>query len=77
MWAQQVSRLSSDHYRVAIEPDFLLGMLALIFFTAGLAFWTYSWWVCDRAESLLAFWYATIFEFAGFISLAVWRITSG
>lgn len=75
MWAHRLSRPSSDHY--GVDPTLYPGFLALIFFTAGLLFWTYSWCVSDRTESILAFWYATVFEFAGFITLVVWRITYG
>jgi hypothetical protein len=59
-----------------VTRDLAGSMLALIFFTAGLAFWTYSWWNRDRAESLTAFVYAAIFCAGGIAILVVWRFTS-
>lgn len=50
--------------------------LATLFFIAAFIFWSICWTWRKRPESLTAFWYACIFEFGGFLTLTIWRITT-
>ena len=54
----------------------LFAGIALVFFTAGLACWTYSWWIRDRSLSLVAFTYACIFWGGGILMVVLWRFAS-
>lgn len=49
--------------------------LAVLFFIAAFVFWAICWTWRARPESLTAFWYACVFEFGGFLTLTIWRIT--
>lgn len=69
-----VGRLSSDGSHV--ESNLVGCGLALLFFTAMLTFWTYSWYFSDRPSSLAAFVYASLFGAAGFLTLVVWALTN-
>lgn len=51
-------------------------LFALFFFCVALFFFLMCITVKGREARLLAFWYAVVFEFAGFFSLAVQAVTS-
>lgn len=59
-----------------MNRNFAIAVLALVFFASALFFWTYSWWTCDRAKSLLALQYCLVFWFGGILILILWRVTS-
>lgn len=59
-----------------VNQSLALGLLALIFFTAGLGFWTYSWWLRDKPTSVAAFSYACIFWCGGILTLVLWRVVA-
>jgi hypothetical protein len=56
-----------------VDIEFLL---AGLFFFAAFIFWVMCWMWRKRPESLTAFWFACVFEFGGFLTLTVWRITN-
>lgn len=58
-------------------PHLGAACLALVFFTAALALFTYAWWTRVRAVSLCAWWLSVVFWFAGLVVMWLWRVTSG
>jgi hypothetical protein len=59
-----------------VPANFWIASIALIFFGSSLSFWTYSWWRCDRPESLFAIHLAAVFFVGGLATLLLWRVTS-
>jgi hypothetical protein len=59
-----------------VPRNFWIAGISLIFLVGSLCFWTYSWWRCDRPESIDAYRYAVIFFLGGLATLLLWRVTS-
>lgn len=60
-----------------MDADSVGLFLAGFFFLLGLFFWIGCICSADRKVKVLAFWYAVVFENAGFVMLLVHRVTSG
>lgn len=58
-----------------MDSDLTAGLLMLIFFTAGLGFWTYSWWTDDRSASHFAMALSYIFCLGGLAAVVIWWVT--
>ena len=78
MWGREPGcggRSSSYLYRVHSELVSLY--LALVFFSIALFFWVGCIWSADHQVRVLVFWYAVVFENAGYIMLITDRVTNG
>lgn len=62
--------------RGTVDADSVGLYLAGFFFLVGLFFWVGCIRSRDRKAKVMAFWYAVIFENAGFVMLVVYRVTS-
>lgn len=56
-----------------METSTLVFGLAMIFLVAAAILLTAGWIMRAKPDSLVAFWYGTVFEFAGFATIVVWR----
>lgn len=74
LWAY--GSAASPPMGIDVKDSFLWSFLALLFFTTGLGFWTYSWWTRDKSQSNLALQYCLVFCLAGIVTLLLWRVTS-
>lgn len=59
-----------------MDDEIIALYYGLFFFAVAFLFWVLSVGVKSPSERVLAFWYAVVFEFAGYAALAIYVVTS-